>query len=196
MESKITEENAQRQIELLKEQQELLQAQSKILQDTIGESKEELEDFQDFMDKFTDMWIEEFNKPLTPLDKINATEFVIENYKITAIECADERIEKLNEELKEARRSRRCMVNSLCVNLAKLMVENDLKYITVDTDTGECDARVGITIYCDHTRKKPTALWYEGAYGRLEYVKDLDFDYIKKFARGLVKYLKEMNSHE
>jgi histidinol dehydrogenase len=49
MESKITEENAQRQIKLLKQQQELLQAQSKLLQDTLDnlekQSEEGLEEY-------------------------------------------------------------------------------------------------------------------------------------------------------
>jgi hypothetical protein len=53
MESKITEENAQRQIKLLKQQQELLQAQSKLLQDTL-----------DNLEKQSEEGLEEFNKEL------------------------------------------------------------------------------------------------------------------------------------
>lgn len=80
----------------------------------------------------------------------------------------------------------------LCDYLSVLMIKHDFDYITVDAETGECDAGVGITIFCDMTETTPKErIYFHGRGGEKTPVQKLGIDFLLKFANGLMDFLKD-----
>lgn len=77
----------------------------------------------------------------------------------------------------------------LCDYLSVLMANYGLDYITVDAETGECDAGVGITIFCDTGQNE--GLYVHGFGGEKTPVQKLGIDFLLKFADGLMEFLKD-----
>jgi hypothetical protein len=89
---------------------------------------------------------------------------------------------------KDKHNSKYYFVDLLCDYLAALMSKNGLDYITVDTETGECDAEVGITVFCGTDPEE--RLYFHGHGEEKIPVQKLGIDFLLKFTDGLFYFLK------
>jgi hypothetical protein len=108
---------------------------------------------------------------------------------VSQIETTMDEEKELFNLFKDKHNSKYYFMDLLCDYLDALMIKNQLSYITVDTETGECDADVGITIFCDTDPKE--GLYFLGHGGERTPVEKLGADFLLKFTDGLMDFLKD-----